>query len=309
MYKALKYREALPTTMFDDELMEKAHSAILLCLGNEVLREVVEEDTTTKLWLKLESLYMTKSLTNLLKLKNWLYTLQMKEGTSIKNHLDEFNKTIMDLRNIDVRIDDENQTIILMCSLSNSYEHFLNTMVYGRDTIYIENVRAALNSRELKNKVFKSREDDSSEGLVVKGRTLKKNNDRKGQSRSKSKGNKKCFKCNKEGHYVKNCPDCKEKEKGKTFNSSDVVIAEENLDTTDVLAITITNWSDEWILDSGCSYHMSPNRDWFSTYQLIDGGKILMGNDVACKVIGIDIIQIKMQGAIIRTLIDVRHVP
>ena len=227
--------------MFDDELMEKAHSAILLCLGNEVLREVVEEDTTTKLWLKLESLYMTKSLTNLLNLKNWLYTLQMKEGTSIKNHLDEFNKTIMDLRNIDVRIDDENQTIILMCSLSNSYEHFLNTMVYGRDTIYIENVRAALNSRELKNKVFKSREDDSSEGLVVKGRTLKKNNDRKGQSRSKSKGNKKCFKCNKEGHYVKNCPDCKEKEKGKTFNSSDVVIAEENLDTTDVLAITITN--------------------------------------------------------------------
>ena len=165
----------------------------------------------------------------------------MKEGTSIKNHLDEFNKTIMDLRNIDVRIDDENQTIILMCSLSNSYEHFLNTMVYGRDTIYIENVRAALNSRELKNKVFKSREDDSSEGLVVKGRTLKKNNDRKGQSRSKSKGNKKCFKCNKEGHYVKNCPDCKEKEKGKTFNSSDTVVAEENLDTTDVLSITITN--------------------------------------------------------------------
>ena len=42
-------------------------------------------------------------------------------------------------------------------------------MAYGRDTIYIENVRAALNSRELKKKVFKSREDDSSEGLVVKG--------------------------------------------------------------------------------------------------------------------------------------------
>ena len=59
MSKALKGRETLPTTMFDeenDELMEKAHSAILLCLGNEVLCEIIEKDMTAKLWLKLESL-------------------------------------------------------------------------------------------------------------------------------------------------------------------------------------------------------------------------------------------------------------
>ena len=59
----------------NDELMEKAHSAILLCLGNEVLHEVVEEDMAAKLWLRLESLYMTKSLTNRLYLKKRLYTL------------------------------------------------------------------------------------------------------------------------------------------------------------------------------------------------------------------------------------------
>ena len=24
---------------------------------------------------------------------------------------------------------------------------------------------------------------------------------------------------------------------------------------------------DDWVLDSGCSFHMSPRRDWFDTYE------------------------------------------
>ncbi|KAB2008094.1 hypothetical protein ES319_D10G075400v1, partial [Gossypium barbadense] len=42
-----------------DEILEKEHSVILLSLGNEVVREAVEETTTSSLWLRLESKYMT----------------------------------------------------------------------------------------------------------------------------------------------------------------------------------------------------------------------------------------------------------
>ena len=66
-----------------DKMDEKALSIIHLCLSKEILCEVVNETTTIALWLKLESLYMTKSLANKLRFKKWLYTIHMVEGTPI----------------------------------------------------------------------------------------------------------------------------------------------------------------------------------------------------------------------------------
>jgi hypothetical protein len=50
----------------------------------------------------------------------------------------------------------------------------------------------------------------------------------------------------------------------------------------------------EWILDSGCFYHMCPNRDLFSTYETYNGGVVLIGNNVVCNVEGKSTVRIKM---------------
>ena len=46
-------------------------------------------------------------------MKQWLYTLKMQEGMHLCDHLDEFNKILMDLKNIDIKVDDEDQALIL----------------------------------------------------------------------------------------------------------------------------------------------------------------------------------------------------
>ena len=76
-----------------------------MSLFDEVLREVTDEDTAAGLWKRLENIYMKKSLTNRLYLKQRLYTLKMKEGTLIAKHLDEFNKIILDLKNMDIKLE------------------------------------------------------------------------------------------------------------------------------------------------------------------------------------------------------------
>ncbi|KAK3007468.1 hypothetical protein RJ639_013340, partial [Escallonia herrerae] len=126
---------------------------------------------------------------------------------------------------------------------------------------------------------------------------------------SQSKTRKlKCYHCHKEGHYRKDCPERKWKKKDN-FKTADAGIVEDNSGGADVLSVTISFSDGGWILDTDCSYHMCLNRDWFVTYRSFDGSKVLMRNNVACKVVGIGSIQIRMHDGIVRTLTDVRHVP
>nr|KYP51416.1 Retrovirus-related Pol polyprotein from transposon TNT 1-94 [Cajanus cajan] len=121
--------------MTDDEkkaMLEKAHSLILLSLTDEVLREVGEETTAAGMWKMLKDKFQQKSLTN----------------------------------RIGVKVDDEDLAIILLCSLPKSYENFIDTMLYGRDSITLNNVKDSLQSKELKRRVvFSSNVDDV--GLTV----------------------------------------------------------------------------------------------------------------------------------------------
>jgi hypothetical protein len=46
------------------ELEAKAMATIRLCLGDDVMYHVMDEESSATVWLKLESRYMLKSLTN-----------------------------------------------------------------------------------------------------------------------------------------------------------------------------------------------------------------------------------------------------
>ncbi|KAK5795348.1 hypothetical protein PVK06_036610 [Gossypium arboreum] len=76
-----------------------------------------------------------------------------------------------------------------------------------------------------------------------------------------------------------------------------------------VASINNSKVSEEWILDSGCTFHMSPNRDWFTTYETVSEGVVLMGNNASYKIAGVGTIKIKMFHGVVRTLSDVRHIP
>jgi hypothetical protein len=105
----------------------------------------------------------------------------------------------------------------------------------------------------------------------------------------------------------------KNKEEGNKLSSSFVAgIVEGKSEASDiVLAVTVSDgpFNDKWVLDTACTFHMSLKRDWCTTYESVNGGSVLMGNDVACKIVGIGTIRIRMYDGIMKTLTNVRHMP
>ncbi|MFQ6634442.1 hypothetical protein Gotur_010851 [Gossypium turneri] len=104
-----------------EELDEKTLSTIQLCLANTVLQELLMEKTSSTLWKMLETLYVTKSLANLLVLKQRLFTFLMNKCELLIDHISQFNTLLNDLKNVEVQIDDEDQVMLLLCSLPHSY--------------------------------------------------------------------------------------------------------------------------------------------------------------------------------------------
>ncbi|GJU01820.1 hypothetical protein Tco_1112158 [Tanacetum coccineum] len=138
-------------TRFDIEKFDRKNDFGLWQIKMRTLMEVTKETTAAGIWTKLTSLYITKSLANRLYLKK-LYTYYISPGTKLGDHIDEFNKLILDLANIDIKIEDEYQALMLLTSLPSSYENFVETLLYGRESLKMEDVLATLNLRELKKR-------------------------------------------------------------------------------------------------------------------------------------------------------------
>lgn len=112
------------------------------------MHKVINEKTTKELWDKLEALHLENIRANKLLNKQRLYSLRMKEGTPLSSHINEFESRITDLENLDEMIDDENKALLLLRTLPSSFEHFVDSIVYGNDTISLNDVKDALETKE-----------------------------------------------------------------------------------------------------------------------------------------------------------------
>ncbi|GFY85321.1 hypothetical protein Acr_04g0000590 [Actinidia rufa] len=136
--KALKSKSEKPANLRDDEWQEKralANSTIQLYLGNKTLGEVINETDQVELWAKLKS-------------------------SKLYGPLGRVQKVINELDVIDVKIEEEDKAILLLVSLPRSYEHLRTTLMYGQDTLKLDE------GGQLRGRVDSSRRGVCSQGVI-----------------------------------------------------------------------------------------------------------------------------------------------
>jgi hypothetical protein len=70
----------------------------------------------------------------------------MVEGSDLSQHIKVFNQIIGDLKRVDVKFEDKDKALMLLNSLptSSTYENLVTTLIWGKETLELEDVTGAL---------------------------------------------------------------------------------------------------------------------------------------------------------------------
>ena len=271
----------------------------------------------------------------------------MSQSKTLNQNLDEFLRMHIEFANSgeNEALSDENQAIIILNSLPETYREVKTAIKYGRTSITLEEVISALKSKDLEMKTEKGG-SSSGELNLSRGRPTQRkpwHGRGRSQSRSHSRGPSKgynnirgrstskgpqdtegCYNCGKPGHFKRDCyflnrnrkhkyngqrdnhnsesQDFKHKTDHQSANLSD---GYENGE----VYVAGSSFKDDWILDSGCTFHMTNNRSFLTDFRDSTRGKVILGNDQSCAIEGSGTVAFKMHDGITRSLTGVRYVP
>ena len=195
-----------------------------------------------------------------------LFNMKMSKGGFVADHLSDFNTVTSQLSSVGVNFDDEVRALLFLCSFPESWNGLvmaISNSVSGSSTLKFDDVVGAILSEEMRRK---SSDETSGNALSAesRGRRMERgkssgyhSKSRKG--RSKSRSGIVCWKCRKKGHLKKDC----RSRKGKEGDTQQEKNHEANVTgdvLQDALIHSLENSIDAWVVDSGASFHATPNR-------------------------------------------------
>jgi len=127
---------------------------IRLTLCRSVALNVVKEKITADLMKALSSMYEKPSSNNKVHLMKKLFNLKMAENASVAQHLNEFNTIPNQLSYVEIDVDDEIHSLIVLASLPNNSEAMRMAVsnATGKEKLKYNNIQDLIMAEEIRRK-------------------------------------------------------------------------------------------------------------------------------------------------------------
>ena len=168
----------------------KAFATIVLTVQPSLLYLIGDPEDPSEVWQKLEIQFQKRTWANKLQLRRKPFSLRVKEGDSVQEHIKAMTEIFEGLSVIGYLISDEDCVVLLLASLPESYNVLITALDANEAVPRMEVVTERLlhEERKLKERVGSER---SREGAMP------------GRQRPKGKGPK-CHHCGKFGYIKRN---------------------------------------------------------------------------------------------------------
>ncbi|KAK2578606.1 hypothetical protein KPH14_001023 [Odynerus spinipes] len=248
----------------------KAKSDIILSISPAELKQIKGCNTSSDVWSKLRSIYQSKGPARKATLLKRLTVHRMEDGADVRGHLRNFFDTIDKLSEMDVEINPDLLTIMLLYSLPPCFENF-RCAIESRDELPTPEalrIKIVEESDARKNDARMPEND----AMIAHDRNSKRwNKKTSGGNGSKNDGSfkYKCYRCRKVGHKPSECTQSKSRgdgtnktENAKRTDSVSLYISPELLEEKAMITSRVT-YAESWCLDSGCTSHMCRDENVF----------------------------------------------
>jgi len=269
-----------------DESMVKAILCTSLSLENQ--RLVVNCEKAFDVWKRLEEIHENKTTFEKQALLRKLHNYKISSPSGVAVALAELQTMASQLGALGEPISDDALASIILNALPKSFESWLDSYaLLPNETRTLSHLIANVSAkaRSLASEVEES-------VALFTGRQkwrdarVSKRGDR--EVRGGKRETRACHFCKKVGHIQRDCWKLKQKNNGERDTKPTEKPAAESDQAVSYMAVSAKTLSHQWFADSGASYHMCMNRDWFSLYEDLTGERrtVRLGDGSELRVAG-----------------------
>jgi len=265
---------------------EKAKTDLYLAIGDGELKQIKNCATAQDIWLKLKLIFESEDPAKKVSLWRRLISHKLSENGDVQKHVDEFFDVVVDkLAELTTQVSDELQSIILLHSLSGSFDNF-RCAVESRDMLPTPE---QLKVKILDESATRKHRDQSDDHAMIarRGKRNKKGSIHKSVNKSAEDtqpGNTfkfKCHRCRQTGHKAIDCPK-NERNSKSVYNKEKAATCEDisflsSIASTSSLASNVWG-NDAWCLDSGCTSHLCRDERKFTEISNTKDTKLNLAN-------------------------------